>query len=283
MKTDTKPNGTRRQWIWIMLMVNIVFILLLIAIGIIALQVGNVLPNNTDIIFVVGKNPSVEIGDTGENGVKKWETGKNVDLFCASYVNGEGVTTVASQNGEKLFAPGVTAKYAFTMLNNGNMAVVSETDVDLVLKVGGESSDASGFPLKVRLYNGSGEYLIGGENEWVGIGDAALIKHVDVLGASSYESYVLELYWAYEGGSDELDTQLGNYSAEKGVTLTMKINSYAEESPDPTLQGGTKIEVQGKEEYGGTVRYLWLILLMVNIAVLVFYIAWLMNKRVNKF
>lgn len=283
MPDNTKPNDNRRQWIWIMLMVNIVFILLLIAIGILALRVGNSLPENTDILFVVGKNPSVEYGDTAENGGKKWEAGKNVDIFKSDYVNGESITTVASMDGDKLFAPGTSATYAFTMLNNGNMAVVYETDIDFVLKVGDNSANTEALPLQVKLYNDRGEYLIGGKNEYVQIKDATLSKHTGVLGASSYENYNLEIYWAYEDGSDTLDTELGDYSANEGVTLTLEINSYAEEAPDPALQGGTKVEVGGNEELGGTVRWLWLILLLVNTAILIFYIAWLMNKRMNKF
>lgn len=263
-----------------MLMVDVVFILLLIAIAIVAMRVGNVLPDNTDIIFVVGKSTSFETSD-GDG--QKWESGKKVDIFNARYVNSEGVATVASQNGDKLFAPGATVTYGFTLMNNGNVAVVYELDADLVLKVGGTATDASDFPLLVRLYNNEGDYLIGDENEWENIGDAGLVKHPSVLGASSYETYTLELYWAYEGGDDELDTQLGNYSAEKGVTLTFKMESYAEEASDPTLGGGIRVETEGKEEFGGTIRWLWFILLLVNCAILVFYIAWLLNKRSNKF
>ena len=59
---ETKTQ-TRKQWVWIMLMVNIVFVLLLMTLGIIALRVGNSLPEGTDILFIVGKNPSVEMGD----------------------------------------------------------------------------------------------------------------------------------------------------------------------------------------------------------------------------
>ena len=80
------PNKARKQWVWIMLMVNVVFILLLMTLGIIALRVGNSLPEGTDILFIVGKNPSVEFEDEGG----KWQTGKTTDIFQAEYENGEG-------------------------------------------------------------------------------------------------------------------------------------------------------------------------------------------------
>ncbi|MBQ7407947.1 MAG: hypothetical protein IJW13_01555 [Clostridia bacterium] len=277
---DNRSNNSspRRQWVWIMLMVNIVFILLIMTLGIIALRVGNSLPEGTDILFIVGKNPSVSFED--ESGV--WEAGKNVDIFKSSYGENGGAPTVVSQDGTKLIAPGVKTTYQFTMQNNGNMAVVYEADIDFVLSIGGVSQKDYNFPLKVRLYDDKGLYLIGSEAEYVQVQKAAIAQHPGLLGANSYQTFTLELYWEFEGGNDELDTLYGDLSAQKGVNLTLKINTYAEEHIDPTAQGGNKIEVEGTEEYGGTIRWLWLILLMINSAIIVFYIAWIMNKREQK-
>ena len=279
MATESSKKGLRKQWVWIMLMVNIVFVLLLMTLGIIALRVGNTLPEGTDILFIVGKNPSVEVED--EDGVI-WEAEKRVNMFSAQYLNGEGQATVVSQDGTKLIAPGVLTTYKFTMQNSGNMAVVYETDLDFILKIGDTKQKDYQFPLKVRLSNDRGEYVIGNEEEYVQVQHASLARHPGLLGANSYETFTLELYWEFEGGNDELDTLYGDLSAEKGVTLTLQINTYAEEHIDPTVQGGNKIEVEGTEEYGGTIRWLWLVMLFINTAILVFYIAWLMNKRAQK-
>lgn len=260
-------------------MVDIVFALLLITLGVIALRAGNSLPDGTDVLFIVGKNPSVVDGEDG----KPWQANKNVEIFKAVYENDEGYATVVSQDGSALMAPGTSATYSFTMCNNGNIAVVYQTDLSFVLKEGDDEVDSSDFPMKVRLKNDNGEYLIGDEDKWTIVKEATLNYHPGVLGSTSYESFHLELYWAYEGESDELDTMLGNLSAENGVTLTLKISSYAEAAPDPTVKGGTLIETEGATEQGGTIRWLWLILLMINAAILIFYVAWLMNKRLNKF
>ena len=74
-----------------MLMVNIVFILLLMTLGIIALRVGNYLPENTDILFIVGKNPEVSVGD---DEIAKWENGQRVNIFQSAYNNESGAPTV---------------------------------------------------------------------------------------------------------------------------------------------------------------------------------------------
>ena len=274
-------QSTRKQWVYIMLMVNIVFILLLMMLGIIALRVGNTLPEGVDVLFIVGKNPSVDFEDSNEGG-GKWKSGKNVDMFKAQYENGEGTPTVVSQDGTKLIAPGTKTTYRFTMNNDGNMAVDYFTDLDFVLKIGNETVTDYQFPLQVRLLNDRGEYLIGNENTYEQVAKASLDQYRSILGAKSFETFELQLIWLFEGGNDELDTMYGDLSAEKGVTLTLTINTTAEESLDPTAQGGTKMEVEGTEEYGGTIRWLWLVMLMVNTAIIVFYVAWLMNKRVQK-
>lgn len=274
-------QSTRKQWVYIMLMVNIVFILLLMTLGIIALRVGNTLPEGVDVLFIVGKNPSVDIEDSNEGG-GKWKSGKNVDMFKAQYENGEGTPTVVSQDGTKLIAPGTKTTYRFTMNNDGNMAVDYFTDLDFVLKIGNETVTDYQFPLQVRLLNDRGEYLIGNENTYEQVAKASLDQYRSILGAKSFETFELQLIWLFEGGNDELDTMYGDLSAEKGVTLTLTINTTAEESLDPTAQGGTKMEVEGTEEYGGTIRWLWLVMLILNTAIIVFYVAWLMNKRVQK-
>ena len=270
-----KSSDEKRAWIWIMLLVNIVLLLLLMLLGIIALKVGNYLPEGTDIIFIVGKDPSVDEEDV-------WESGKEVTIFKTNYVNGEGETTVVSQDGTKLIAPGTQSTYKFTMYNNGNMAVVYETDLDFVLTIGDEIQSEGVFPLKARLSTENGYYLIGDETEWVNVADATLSKHVSVLGARSYETFVLELLWEFDGGNDALDTMYGDASAEKGVKLTLGINTYAEEHIDPTATGGTRVDINDKGEHGGALRLLWIILLILIAAILIFYVSWLLGMRLKK-
>lgn len=260
-------------------MVNIVFMLLLMTLGIIALRVGNYLPENTDILFIVGKNPSVEVGDDTK---KSWESGQEVAIFQTSYENEEGITTIVSQDGSALIAPGTEMSYQFSMYNNGNMAVWYETDIDFILKIGGAKQTEYYFPLDVRLVSQSGQYLIGDENEWVSVQNATLSQHIGQLGSSSYETFTLELRWLFSGSDDELDTMYGNMSEDEGISLTLRINTYAEEHLDPTATGGIRVDVDGSQENGGTIRWLWFILLMVNATVLIFYIAWLLHKRETK-
>lgn len=271
-------QSNRRAWTWIMLMVTLVFIAVLLTIGIIALRVGNYLPEDTDILFIVGKNPEVEVSDDEK---KTWESGQEVNIFSSQYKNGQGQTTILSGDGDSVIAPGFVSEYKFGMYNNGNMAVVYETDIDFDLKIGGKEQKEYNFPLEVRLKGADGGYLIGGEDEWVNVSEAKLTRHVSQLGRSSYEEFTLELRWLFEGGNDELDTLYGNTASADGVSLKLGINTYAEEHLDPAAKGGIEVEgnADGETEAGGTMRWVWVVLLLVCSAILVFYVAWLLNKR----
>lgn len=271
-----KSSDEKRAWIWIMLFVVIILFLLLMLLGIIALKVGHYLPEDTDIIYIVGKDPSVEEGDEDI-----WESGKEVTIFKTNYVNGEGETTVVSQDGTKLIAPGTQSTYKFTMYNNGNMAVVYEIDLDFILKIGDEIQNEVLFPLKARLLIENGCYLIGDETEWVNVADATLSKHVSVLGARSYETFVLELLWEFDGGNDALDTMYGDASAEKGVKLTLGINTYAEEHIDPAATGGTRVDISEKSERIEQ-RVLWIIILLLIAVIIVGYILWFIGHQIEK-
>ena len=271
-----KSSDEKRAWIWIMLFVVIILFLLLMLLGIIALKVGHYLPEDTDIIYIVGKDPSVE---EGEEDI--WESGKEVTIFKTNYVNGEGKTTVVSQDGTKLIAPGTQSTYKFTMYNNGNIAVVYEIDLDFILKIGDKIQNEFIFPLKARLLIENGNYLIGDETEWVNVADATLSKHVSVLGARSYETFVLELLWEFDGGNDALDTMYGDASAEKGVKLTLGINTYAEEHIDPAATGGTRVDISEKSERIEQ-RVLWIIILLLSAIIIVGYILWFIGHQIEK-
>lgn len=280
-RQENGAKDERRHWVYIMLMVMIVFILLLMTLGILALRVENYLPDGTDILFVVGRNPSVEFGDQKDG---KWQSGLDVDIFKSSYENDERVTTVLSKDGDSVIAPGTQMDYTFVAYNKGNVAVVYQTDLDFLFKKADREMPDFDFPLKVRLKTQSGKYLIGDDTHWVDISTAKLTNHVSVLGASSYESFTLELLWVFDGGNDQVDTMLGNMSADGGARVTLGINTYAEEHLDPTAQGG--IEVMGEDgkpvEKGGTIRIFWLMLLFCCIAILIFFVSWLLNKRLRK-
>ena len=278
--TAETPRQRRHAWIWIMLMVNIVFLLVLMSLGIIALRVGNYLPE-TDIVFIAGKNTDVSVGDS-EN--SSWKTEEEIKIFDSGYLNDNGDLTVNSDDGQSLIAPGTEMTYGFTMYNNSNVAVYYEVDLDLIVKIGklpqGREMEER-IPVQVKLETASGDYLIGSETSFVSLSDALVNVKRRALGAESFETFTLHLKWDYEG-DDANDTALGDISAEEDLSLNLSVEAYAEEHPDPAAKGGTSIDAEKETEIGGSVRWVWVLLLMINTAVLIFYVSWLMNKRLQK-
>lgn len=274
------PRQMRKAWVWIMLIVNIVFLLLLMTLGIIALRTGNYMPE-TDIVFIAGKKTDVAVGDS-EN--PRWEASEEINIFDTHYANGDGQITVESQNGEALIAPGTNMQYQFTMCNNSNIAVLYEIDLDLLVKLGGEVQGREmeeALPIKVRLTTGNGEYLLGTEESYVKLADALVVKRRLALGAESFDTFTLDIAWDFEG-DDQNDTHLGDLSADKNLTLSLSVDTFAEEHFDPAALGGTKIDAKKETEIGGSVRWVWMLLLMINTAVMIFYVSFLLNKRLQK-
>ena len=170
------------------------------------------------------------------------------------------------------------------MYNSSNIAVVYEVDLDMLVTLGGEPQGREmeeALPVMVKLTTGNGEYLVGSEDHFVPLADALVVKKRLVLGAESFDTFTLELAWAFEG-DDQNDTHLGDLSAEQNLTLKLVIDTFAEEHFDPAAVGGTKIDAKKETEIGGSIRWVWVLLLMINTAVLIFYVSFLMNKRLQK-
>ena len=163
--------------------------------------------------------------------------------------------------------------YSFCMYNDGNMALAYDFSFSFVLTIAGIDTDAGAFPMFIRMTDTRGEYVIGGESEWVRLSSENLGECKGVLGAKSYEQFNLEIMWAFEG-NDELDTALGNESTKSDVDLTFHINSYAEEHSDSTAQGGVPImgDDYDQMEYGGTIRWKWFLVVLALLAICVFYL-----------
>ena len=141
--------------LWTVLIALLTAALLLITVGVVALRIGNTLPERTDIFFIVPKNPEFNVGDAEG----KWEVDKQVDIFSSSYQNGENVTTVFSQAGDDIIAPGTVSTYSFCMYNDGNMAIAYDLNFSFILKIDGVQTNAEVFPLSIRVTRTDGRHL----------------------------------------------------------------------------------------------------------------------------
>lgn len=275
-RVGNKPK-TVLESIWVVF-VWIVFALLLVAtIGVAALRIGNVLPDGVDILFIVGKDPSYKVED-GESKTE-WEEKTTVSIFQSSYQNGENVTTVLSQNGDDVIAPGAVSTYRFCVYNDGNMAIAYELDFGFLLAVNGVEFEAGIFPLYIRLIDTVGNYVVGSETTWQPITSTKAGHFAGTLGLNSYEEFTLELKWAFDG-NDELDTLLGNLAEKAPVSLAFTIDSLAELHAEPDAEGGVEV-LDGSlgemvTEVGGEMRWAWFILLLLTLIGVLLYLLYLL-------
>ncbi len=269
IRRDYDDNGAKT--LWTIVVAIFALLLLLLTLGIVALRIGNTLPEGKDIFFITPKNPGSHVED--KDGV--WEKLEKVDIFKSEYVNGQNQTTVVSQKGDDVFAPGAQTEYSFCMYNDGNMALSYELGFSFTLKIAGLETDVESFPLSIRLSDTNGKYIVGSETQWVTLQADEIGAYKSILGANSYEQFNLEIEWKFEG-NDQLDTFFGNVAEESTVQLSFNIHTYAEEHYNPAEQGGVIVNEgvdYNEYEFGGMIRWEWFLILLALLAICVLYLV----------
>lgn len=162
---------------------------------------------------------------------KVWAGQTDIEIFRASYENGEGKITVQSHDGSHLIAPGTTNSYTFTLHNDYSMGV----NYWLTMQAYVSNEDIT-IPVNVRLSDSDGNYLLGTADSMVDVMELNSVTDYPGSLTSGYiRSYTLEWEWPFEG-NDEFDTMLGNLSDGEDLTLTIVIGTHAE--ADPKAEGG---------------------------------------------
>ncbi len=164
-----------------------------------------------------------------------WGTSTSIELFKSEYVNGENTVTAKSLNGEKIIAPGTENSYTFSVVNDRKTAVNYDLKTTAVLSDGEKEIE---IPIKVKLYDGKGEYIAGSRSEWAAVDALNSVDHSSVLGADRYENFTLDWRWDFESGSDALDTALGDLTEEKTLTCEIQIDVLATANDEPHPDDG---------------------------------------------
>lgn len=215
------------------------------------------------------KKPGFEASD--DNTV--WSTNTQVEIFRVSYVNGEQVITVNSDNGDKVIAPGTENSYIFKLKNTGNVALDYTVEIDAYFTPANIE-----IPITGRLNRYDGAWVIGGKDEYekVSVLDTTVDKAT--LGAGKYTYYTLDWLWPFESGNDELDTMLGNLATEQDLTFTIVIKTTATESSDPYDDSGITPPQTGDN----TNLTLWIVLAVSSFAMMMFLLFY-QNKEKRRY
>lgn len=211
-------------------------------------------------------NPDFKASD----GKTVWNAETKVEIFRISYVNGEQVVTVNSNNGKKVIAPGTENAYTFKLKNTGNVALDYQVEVDAYFT----PADIS-IPITGRLSRYDGKWIVGGNDvyESVSLLDAAEDK--DTLGAGKYTYYTLDWLWPFESGNDEQDTILGNLAMNQDLLFTIVIKTTATQSSNSNCAGGIISPKTGDN----TSITLWIVLAINSFAIMSFLLFYQSKEK----
>lgn len=161
-----------------------------------------------------------------------WSGETDVEIFSIRYDNESGETTVRSQDGTKVLAPGTGSTYEFALENTGNVSL------DYTLEMDAWFSDAEyPIPVVASVVGHDGQYLLGGEGEMVDVLRLEEVLQSGTIAAGNIMPYALNWEWPFEL-DDAYDTMLGNMAVEEDLTLTVVIKTTASYSENPDGPGG---------------------------------------------
>ena len=212
------------------------------------------------------KNPGFEAGDDKN----VWGTNTQVEIFSVSYVNGEQIITVKSDNGDKVIAPGTENSYTFKLKNTGNVALDYTVEIDAYFT----PADIT-IPITGRLNRYDGKWVVGGKDEYANVPVLDTATDSATLGAGKYTYYTLDWLWPFESGDDELDTLLGNLATEQELTFTIVIKTTATESSNPNDDSGITPPQTGDNSN----LTLWIVLAVSSFMMMLFLIFYQKKEK----
>ncbi|MBR6581383.1 MAG: hypothetical protein IKK66_08800 [Ruminococcus sp.] len=153
-----------------------------------------------------------------------WQAETNVDIFRISYDNTTGEMTVngASENTDKLIAPGTSGEYTFYLENTGGTSLDYTMNMEAWI-----SGTELNIPVKARVQDYNNNYLLGDNSNKAHVLELNKVTDSGALGIGRFASYTLEWEWPYEQGNDEYDTMLGDLAVGNDLALTIRINTTA--------------------------------------------------------
>lgn len=186
-------------------------------------------------------NHDFDVYDYKDETQRFWETETEIDIFKTEYD-----LTVISDNGEKVIAPGTKNTYDFYVRNNGDVSINYKLSTSAYF-----TPSNIEIPVNVTFVKDDDTYLLGSDVEDVGVLNLEGYSEENSLASGAVTKYSINWIWEFEE-DDVYDTNLGNLAVDDDISLTIKINTYAEsdlESYEGTVIPG--YYKPGKRPYTG--------------------------------
>ena len=170
--------------------------------------------------------------------------------------------------------------YRFYVKNLGNIALDAKTILDVKFIAENLDYDYETLPIEIRFLNYRGESLTG--SDWVSVDEFEKCIDELTIGKNRYIYYTVEWRWLFETGNDELDTLLGNLSADSNVELTVSIVSSATKSEEYDAEGGLSSGLDDPRTGGDLVPVPYIVLNLLILLIIIALIILEIIKRKKK-
>lgn len=205
-----------------------------------------------------------------------WKTETAIELFKSDYKNADGITTVKSEDGRKIIAPGTEGSYTFDLKNTGNTAADYKIWVEAKL-----SSNMTGVPIQTRMSASNG-WLLGGKNSWEEAADLDGVATTATIDAGKTAEYTIYWQWPFEQGEDETDTSLANASVNQEMSYTVTIYTLTATATGNGNSGSQKHILSGTKTGDTTKILMWIIALAASAGVIGCLVIWKKRKNDEK-
>lgn len=200
-----------------------------------------------------------------------------IDLFKIEYANETGEITVQGANGENVVAPGTSVDYNIRLKNR------DEVVIDFVMTPNVRFLNGDAVPVRFKLMDSYGNYLLGSDTEWVTPETMNGVVHKGSIHPGEIFNYFLTWEWVFEvsDSQDDYDTYLGNQNGE--VLPGVEVSILTESTANVNVQKHTGHTMHLMGENFGCCWCCWLVwvLLMVILAML----GWVcyLRRKIHKY
>ena len=186
-----------------------------------------IIPDVTDVTAADGTIETYTSEDEKHN--PEFHMEAEEEIFKFSYDETGKVTVIGPEgNEDKLFAPGTSNLYQFTLANTGDVAL----DYYMTMEAYYVGTDLW-IPIEARVWDYNNKYLVGSPDNKVDVLELNKVEESAELGAGRYAVYNLEWEWPFERGDDAYDTMLGNLAVDNDLELHVVIRTVAVHDNDP--------------------------------------------------
>lgn len=231
-------------------LIALILILLLCLMVSVSLLFGRVIPYTTakfvNVHSLTGNDPlipdvtapdgTIETNESeDEKHNPEFHMEADEEIFKLSYDETGKITVIGPEgNTDKLFAPGTSNLYQFTLANTGDAAV----DYYMEMEAYYTGTDLW-IPIEARVWDHNNKYLVGSPDTMEDALELNTVEARGELGAGRYAVYNLEWEWPFERGDDVYDTMLGDLAVDQDMTLHVIIRTVAvhDDAPDDPNSG----------------------------------------------